>query len=165
MKKIPEDMLRAAEEDAAAPVKKVSKFTGRIFSIVADLKAAEKLGMPIEPAWQSLREVLDEAASEGEFAAFDDQQKALASLNVGAAHISVTSGKNRWDFAQGFSKNKARSPKTMAFIQAIRNLQGGKNRAPTRQEILDEMSRMLVDGVDDTEVSRQLTRLGWNDLI
>jgi hypothetical protein len=47
------------------------------------------------------------------------------------------------------------------MIDAIMNLQEDSRRAPTRQEILDAID----SPIDETELSRQLTRLGWNDLI
>jgi hypothetical protein len=165
MKPIPESDLRAAELEASPPVKQVHKYTAAIFSIVADMKAAKKIGMPLKHGWQRLRDVLDAAMEEDDATALDDLKKALANLEVGSARITVTSGKHKWEWAEGHAKNKPIAPVTMAFIQAIRNIQGRSNRAPTRQEILDEINLILVDGVDETEVSRQISRLAWNDII
>lgn len=164
MKQIPNELLLRAEREARPPVKKSNLRTGEIFAAVAHLKAAERLQKSPEPAWKALRNILDDAAERGDYTAFDDLQKALSKLEVNTVEITI-SGEDGGNIVLGKQTNPPRAPVTVGIIQAIKNLQFATSRAPTRKEIIDEFSRMDPDGIDETELSRQLTRLGWNDLI
>jgi hypothetical protein len=165
MKRIPESLLRKVEAEAKPPVKKVGTYTAEIFAAVADIKAAEKLGKDMSPAWMRLREIIDEAASHGDATAFEDMQKALKNLNVAASHFTIRSGEQQWEITSGRMLNPPIRPVTVALVKAIRDFQFDRNRAPDRQEILTAMNKILENGIDETELSRQLTRLGWNELI
>jgi hypothetical protein len=166
MKPIPEILLQRAEADARPPVKRLNGFTASIFSAVGNIKAAERLGMPLLPEWNCLREILDEAAAANDATAFDDLQKALKGLEVGAAHITVTIGKRdtgeQLHFAQGHQKNSFRAPQTLELVQAVRQIQHRENRAPKRQEIIKQMNQAAYD---DAALHRHLEKLGWLELL
>lgn len=165
MRPIPRELLDAAEAAASVPVKKIGTHTAEIFAAVADIKAAEKLGEDMVPAWQRLRETVDRAAAAGDAAALDDMQKALKNLRVASTHVQIKTGNKELEITTGRMLNAPLRPVTLALVKAIRDFQFDRDRAPDRQEILDGMAKLLPEGIDESELSRQLTRLGWNHLI
>ncbi len=163
MKKIPHDMLVLARRDASTPARSVNKHTEEIFRLVADIVAFQKSRQNPTPAWDKLKCVLDQAMADSDYTALDDLAKAWKNTEVKAWIFSskAADGTLTPFYTSGQIVNSPRSPITVAMIDAIMNLQEDSRRAPTRQEILDAID----SPIDETELSRQLTRLGWNDLI
>ena len=67
------------------------------------------------------------------------------------------------DEAYALASIPVKKPVTLAMVQAIRNIQGKVQRAPTRREILSELEK--ASAIDDTELCRQLVKLGWQEMI
>jgi hypothetical protein len=151
-------------------VRKVTETTLAVFYAAGGIIAARRAGTDASQAWGGLREVLDEAVKSGDLTAFDEMAKAWEKFTEtppesitatvtfpgGEPPIVITHGEWRWI---------PKAAVTVAMIDAIDRLQSRMNRAPDRQEILKEVGKILPGGMDDTELSRQLTRLGWNDML
>ena len=69
----------------------------------------------------------------------------------------------------GMPKNRPRQRVTYAIVFAVDILQTVLDRPPTRAEIMDFVATHEAMpenmAIDETEVSRQLTKLGWNEFI
>ncbi|MBX3740149.1 MAG: hypothetical protein KF712_04110 [Akkermansiaceae bacterium] len=65
------------------------------------------------------------------------------------------------------NKRMKRQPKTWLVVDCIKHLQWHLGRVPTRKEILENFSinSSEDEGITEADLSRQLTRLGWNDRI
>jgi hypothetical protein len=165
MKKISDEALELARMTAALPVRKVTETTLRVFTATADIHAAKLAGTDAGPAWALLRAVLDEAVAKGDYTAFDEASKAWEKftperVEAVTATLTFPGGEPPIVISQGEFRPTLRLV-TIAMIEAIERLQDRRNRAPTRQEILDEID----ETIDETELARQLTRLGWNGLL
>ena len=169
MPKISDETLDAAESTASTPTKKLNGFTTDVFNAVAHFRAGKTAGLPLNEFWPALRGVLDAAAEAGDWTAFDDLGKALQRVEVETIQVTITEHQGGdatvIRTAIGELTNPPRQPKTITLIHAIRQLQSKAGRAPTRQEIIDKVSVLDPDGMDETELSRQLKNLGWQDLI
>lgn len=170
MKPIPEKDLAKAELDVSIPVKKnkLGTYTASIAQAVANFKAAERYGneMVLAERWNEINNLINEAVMAGDTSALDDLAKfrnPLKPLSSESFRLKLKDGKNLIDISWGEITSPARQPVTVIMIESIRSIQNRINRAPTRREIADEMAERIA--IDDTEISRQLTRLGWNDLI
>jgi hypothetical protein len=163
MKKIPEEILEKAYLNSIVKRKSPGEYTGRIARAVAVLHACRELDTTPDAAWQRLRAVLDDAMTAGDWAAMDDLAKLWTgqSTKVMQVEIRTSAHSEPRTVPAGGPKDAGLRPITKMLVTAIRNLQRGKKCAPTRQEILAEMGK-LGDGsrgVDEAELSRQLTRL------
>lgn len=60
-----------------------------------------------------------------------------------------------------------REPLTFHLVLTIRDLQKSLDRVPFRDEILDSIGERMPEnkGMDEPELSRQLKKLGWSELI
>jgi hypothetical protein len=166
-KKIPSATLKRAHDAVSAPRKTLHKHTLAISEGVKRLRAAIRHKHGEADAWQSLRDTLDKAAAAGEWSAIDDFAALWEGIKIASSRFTLTIGNGEpLTIVQGKSANKPRSPVTLALIKAIENLQapGGLNRAPNRQEILEEMA-LAGFQIEDAELCRQLKKLGWQKLI
>ena len=169
MKKIPDKILEEAYLHSVVKPKTPGGYTGRIAKAVAVLHACRELETTPDGAWRGLRAVLDDAMTAGDWSSMDDLAKLWTgqSTKVMRVEIRTSAHPEPRTVAAGGPKDSGQRPIMKMLVTAIRNLQRGKNRAPTRQEILEEMSK-LGDGkrgIDDAELSRQLNRLGWSEMI
>lgn len=169
MKPIPDEMLDAAIRRSVIPVKPApAPLDLRVWEAVAELKAAEKLREPdmIEAARRRLLETFDEASRESPARALDAMSKAHVKAEVTTRRFTVTRGDDDPKvFTTFWLANAPRRRVTLCIILAIRDLQRWTGRAPTRQAILDRCGETDMKGVSETELSHQLTELGWNDLL
>jgi len=168
MKKIPREILERAHAAAATPRKTLHKHTPAISEATKELRAAIRHNRDQHEAWNKLRVILDKAAAACEWSAIDDFAALWKSMAVSSTVFSLTLGKG--DEQKLVSSRISNPPQrriTLVLIEAINSLQFGiesLNRAPSRQEILKEMERHGC-ALDDTELSRQLGRLGWQEMI
>ena len=175
MKPIPDAILEDALSRAILPVKQFDELTLHIYQSVADLMTARQAGNDPTKEWDDLKRVLDQAVKDNEWEAFSDLAKAWNKLKIETSSFTNNGVKS----THGKVMNPPRAPVTAALIRAIMYLQESKWVAyrisedefefiyegyVTRKEILDEMA---IDGmaIDESELSRQLTRLEWNNLI
>lgn len=165
MKKIPHDTLVLARREAIIPARKVNPRTEEVFRMAAHLIAHRRSGQCPAQAWGELRQVLDEAMTDGDWTVMDDLAKAWQNVKLSAWVFSsnMPDGTTVPFHSMGEITNPPRAPITVAVIDAISDFQFESTRAPTRQEILDAM--VATTPIDETELSRQLGRLGWSDLI
>ncbi len=156
MKKIPADLLNEADMAASIPVKKVGAETSNVYDAVCGIRAARQLKKKAGQPWKQLRDILDSAVESGNFSAFDDFAKAWERMDVSAFSL----GKH----FVGFPSSKPREPVTRNIVSAVRGLQFVNGRAPTRGEILDKLAE-LGCAIDEAQLSRQLKKMRWQNLI
>lgn len=165
---IPKNKLFLAYAEAALPVKKITRDSVALWEAVANLKIAGKSGVNVDDAKVALqRAMIDALDGTDHQTVMDEIAKAQTKSEVKVDRVFTVTREGRTvaKFARGSLLNKPRSPITMAIVETVLNIQGRTERAPTRQEIIKALETIKDGGIDDSELSRQLTRLGWNDLL
>ncbi len=167
MKKIPNELLWNACAEAAVPVKKLTPHSVDVWRAVANLKAAGQKQHGEREAFNQLQSVMSEAFAGGEHEILDEVTKAQKNSMVRATRSWTIrrEGQDDVELTKGTLLNTPRARVTLAIVEAIIELQSIRERAPTRQEVLDVAGKSLENGLDETELSSQLTKLGWNGLL
>lgn len=156
MKKIPADLLNETDMAASIPVKKVGPESSNVYDAVCGIRGAQQLKRKADQPWKKLRDILDRAVESGDFSAFDDFAKAWEKMDVEAFLLG-----EHW---VAFPSSKPREPVTRNIVSAVSVLQFFNGRAPTRGEILDKLGE-LGCAIDEAQLSRQLKKMGWQNLI
>jgi hypothetical protein len=167
MKKIPNELLWQACAEAAVPVKKLTAQSVDVWRAVADLKAALQNRHGEKEAFKRLQTVMGDAFADGAHKVLEEVAKAQekSMVRTTRAWSIRQEGREEIEITRGTLTNAPRARVTLAIAQAILQLQDSTERAPTRREILDVAGKSLENGLDETELSSQLTKLGWNDML
>lgn len=165
---IPAKQLKDLRAVASLPTKSLPKPQFMAIWILTErLKSKMTLGAGgATGPWEKLREILEAAALSGDFRAIDEFSKAWKAWGrPGAAVPFIMPGLSFTVNIPGSCSAIPRRKKTLAVLLAIEDIQRRlrSKRAPTHREILDLVGKR--EGIDDTELSRQLKSLGLQDRI
>ncbi len=167
---IPREAIWQAIDAAEIPAKKITPTTTSVYQAVGylkELRQTKDLGPKTERAWVDLVEILGGAITNLDFSAFDEFANAWQKLEVNVETYDPKDGGRLIHKHQ--IKNSPRQSVTKAVALAVLYFQGWYERTPTRQEIMSFMATHedaeVNRALDDSELCRQLKKLGWQDLI
>lgn len=163
----PHELIRIIRE-AELPTKSQPKHPG-IFELVRRLKVhrlfsrEQDVDLSKSDDWKQTVTYLSDALADGDFSALDDFCAAWHKVKVEGESVPVAGSGEVVGIAS--TTNSSRRPVTALIARAILQFQNDEGRPPTRQEILIALQDDCEDGLDDSEMSRQLKLMGLQDRI
>lgn len=165
VQKISDGMICAALKSIHIPAKKITPTTMAVYTLVKRLKCAEAgkwTDETVTESFDALKEILDASIRAGDFTAFNEFAKFWKEITVKPVFMSKSAPQA---IACAVKPGKPLREIASAIVEAVAVFQSHNDRAPTRPEIMEYLEKTLPKGIDDTELSRQLKRLGWQELI
>lgn len=174
---IPAKELRHLTAIASLPTKSIPRPQYiEIWILTKELKSEMTLGeRGASLSWAKLRNLLEAAALSGDFRAMDEFSKAWKAWGNPSASTPFTTPRLGFSVdIPGSCSAIPRRRKTLVVLEAIDDVQRRLSyetpplkRAPTHKEIIERVGNLVgtAEGIDETELSRQLRCLGLQDRI
>lgn len=118
--------------------------------------------------WKNVYDYITSAIAKGDFSVMDEFAKAWLAWEIRPDIVAANDDFSLTIHSGETVTNKKLSPVALSVIEAIMTLQrspDSPDRAPSFQEIQAEVGKVVASGIDETELSRQLRKLGLQNLV
>jgi hypothetical protein len=168
--KIPDDEIQKKAIEAELPLKTVEEYHSELYALVLLLKTGIKNKKAEQTlyAWNTLKGAIESSMKDDSTVIFDVFAEAWLKMELKqgfATHWEASINDVVQDTEPSFVwEPRKKAPITYDIITMIWYYQEQHDRPPTRAEILDMMAQGEFP-IDDSELCRQLKKLGWQKLI